>query len=75
MAIAITSQFATPNAPMQTAAIVAAVFVFFGLTSASTWALLGVSLQRFLESEHRLKRFNLMMAILIAGCVVFLFLD
>jgi threonine/homoserine/homoserine lactone efflux protein len=75
MAIAITSQFATPNAPMQTAASVAAVFVFFGLTSASTWALLGVSLQRFLESEHRLKRLNLMMAILIAGCVVFLFLD
>ena len=75
MAIAITSQFATPNAPMQTAAIIAAVFMFFGLTSASTWAVLGVSLQRFLETEERLKWFNRVMAMLIAGCVVFLFLD
>lgn len=75
MAIAITSQFATPDAPMRTAAIVAMVFVFFGLTSASTWALLGVSLQRFLETEGRLKRFNVVMAVLIAGCVIFLFLE
>lgn len=75
MAIAITSQFATPDAPMRTAAIVAMVFVFFGLTSASTWALLGVSLQRFLETEGRLKRFNVVMAMLIAGCVIFLFLE
>jgi threonine/homoserine/homoserine lactone efflux protein len=75
MAIAITSQFATPNAPMQTAVIIAAVFVFFGLTSASTWAVLGVSLQRFLETDDRLKWFNRVIAMLIAGCVVFLFLD
>ncbi len=75
MAIAITSQFATPDAPMQTAIIIAAVFVFFGLASASTWAVLGVSLQRFLETENHLKWFNRVMALLIAGCVVFLFLD
>jgi threonine/homoserine/homoserine lactone efflux protein len=60
---------------MQTAIIIAAVFVFFGLASASTWAVLGVSLQRFLETENRLKWFNLVMALLISGCVVFLFLD
>ena len=41
MAIANTSQFATPDAPMQTAIIIAAVFVFFGLASATTWAVLG----------------------------------
>ena len=75
MAIAITLQFATPDAPMQTAIIIAAVFVFFGLASASTWAVLGVSLQRFLETENHLKWFNRVMALLIAGCVVFLFLD
>ena len=75
MAIAITSQFSTPDAPMQTAIIIAAVFVFFGLASASTWAVLGVSLQRFLETENRLRWFNRVMALLIAGCVVFLFLD
>ena len=75
MAIAITSQFATPDAPMQTAIIIAAVFVFFGFASASTGAVLGVSLQRFLETENRLKWFNRVIALLIAGCVVFLFLD
>ena len=75
MAIAITSQFATPDAPMQTAIIIAAVFVFFGLASATAWAVLGVSLQRFFENENHLKRFNRVMALLIAGCVVFLFLD
>ena len=75
MAIAITSQFATPDAPMQTAIIIAAVFAFFGLASASTWAVLGVSLQRFLETENRLTWFNRVMALLIAGCVIFFFLD
>ena len=75
MAIAITSQFATPDTPMQTAIFIAAVFVFFGLASASTWATLGVSLQRFLETENRLKWFNRVTALLITGCVVFLFLD
>ena len=75
MAIAITSQFATPDAPMQTAIIIAAVFVFFGFATASTWAVLGVSLQRFLETENRLKWFNRVIALLIAGCVTFLFLD
>ena len=75
MAIAITSQFATPDRTMQTAIIIAAVFVFFGLASASTWAMLGVPLQRFLETENRLKWFNRVMALLIVGCVTFLFLD
>ena len=55
--------------------MIAAVFIFFGLASASTWAVLGVSLQRFLETENRLKWFNRVMALLIAVCVIFLFLD
>lgn len=75
MAIAITSQFANPDAPFQTASIIATVFIFFGLTSASTWAALGVSLHSYLAPEGRLKRFNLIMAALIAGCVIFLFLE
>ena len=51
MAIAITSQFATPDAPMQTAITIAAVFVFFGLASASTWAVLGGITATFLGNR------------------------
>ena len=75
MAIAITAQFASDTASVQTALIVALIFIVVGLTSASAWALLGQSLRRWLDSPRRLSLFNHTMAVLIAACVVMLFLD
>ena len=75
MAIAITAQFASDTASVQTALIVALIFIVVGLTSASAWALLGQSLRRWLDSPRRLSLLNHTMAVLIAACVVMLFLD
>lgn len=75
MAIAITAQFAGGETPVWTAAIVALVFVLTGLTSASAWALLGQWLRRWLNSDRRVRAFNYAMAVLIAACVVLLFMD
>lgn len=75
MAIAITAQFAGEAAPVQTALLISFVFVFAGLSSASAWALLGQSLRRWLNTERRVSVFNYVMAVMIAACVVLLFLD
>ena len=75
MAIAITSQFAGQSEGFATSGVIAAVFVVAGLTSASTWALLGQSLRRWLHTTHRVQMFNRVMAVLIAACVIMLFLD
>ncbi|NDR57509.1 LysE family translocator [Aliiruegeria sabulilitoris] len=75
MAIAVTAQFIHPEAPLATALMVGAVFVFMGLSSAATWALVGRSIIRMLTDERHLKQFNIAMAIIVAGCVVLLFLE
>lgn len=75
VAIAITAQFASDTATIRTAIIVALIFIFAGLTSASAWALLGQSLRRWLNSPSRVSLFNHTMAVLIAACAVLLFLD
>ncbi|MFD0982198.1 MULTISPECIES: LysE family translocator [Tropicimonas] len=74
-AVATTSQFVDPTAPLVTALIVGAVFVVVGLGSATSWAALGKGITRWVNTEHRLRRFNIVMAAVIAGCVVLLFLD
>lgn len=75
MAIAVTSQFISGSAPLNSALIVAAVFVFVGLGSASSWALAGQAMTRWVNTEGRLRWFNYAMGALIAACVVLLFLD
>lgn len=75
MAIAITAQFAGKAEPVQTALVISLVFVFAGLASASAWALLGQSLRRWLNTPRRVILFNYAMAVMIAACVVLLFLD
>ena len=75
MAIAITAQFVTAERPLASALIVAAVFIAAGLTSATSWAVAGRALTRWLTTDRRLRHFNLAMAALIAACVVLLFLD
>ncbi len=75
MAIAITTQFVIADAPMSSALMVAGVFVAVGLTSATTWAVIGQAITRWVNTDSRLRWFNIAMAAIIASCVVFLFLD
>lgn len=74
MAIAITAQFVRPEAPLLSAITLGAVFVFMGLTSATTWAALGQAITVWLKDAQRLKRFNQVMAVIIVACVGLLFL-
>lgn len=73
MAIALTSQFVTPTAPYATALILGATFVALGVVSAGTWAGFGVPLRRFLTNPTRLRAFNWVMGVTIAGCIILLF--
>ena len=74
MSIAVTSQFILPGAPLQSAAIIAAVFVAVGLCSASAWALAGQTLMRWARKPGHLVWFNRVMAALIVLTVVLLLL-
>lgn len=65
MAIAATSQFITPEAPLHTALIVVAVFTVLGLLSSAAWVGLGQVISGWLTTEGRRRTFNLTMAALI----------
>lgn len=65
MAVAATSQFVRADAPVLSAAAVAATFLTLGFVSAATWTLVGQTIARWLTSERRLRAFNLAMAALI----------
>ena len=65
MAVAAVSQFVTPQSPVTSALIVAAMFMTLGLVSASTWTYAGQALTRWLTTDRRLKTFNFTMAGLI----------
>lgn len=70
MSIAITAQFITGSGNViLTALIVAAGAVFAGLTSTLTWSAGGSSLQRWLNTDGRLRIFNIAMGLMIAACV------
>lgn len=71
MAVAITAQFIDPQAPLQTAAVVALVSVGAGLTSTFAWALAGRAIARWLSTGLRLRIFNMTMGALIALMVVY----
>lgn len=70
MAVAATSQFILPAAPITTAAIVTAVFLTLGLGSGATWCYAGQAIARWLTTAKRLKAFNLVMAALIVLSIV-----
>ena len=72
MSIAVSSQFILPSAPIQSAAIIAAVFVAMGLGSASAWALVGQTLMRWARKPGHLIWFNRVMAALIVLTVILL---
>jgi threonine/homoserine/homoserine lactone efflux protein len=75
MAVAITSQFVAAENPLRSALIVAAVCIVMGLTSASAWAAAGQALTRWINTQTRIRTFNITMGALIALGVVLLFFD
>jgi len=75
MAIAIPAQFITGENQVLSALIVAAVFLIVGVSSASSWALAGQALTRWINTADRLRWFNIAMGVMIAGCVVLIFLE
>lgn len=70
MAVAATSQFILPAAPVTTATIVAAAFLTLGIGSAVTWTCAGQAIARWLTTAKRLRIFNLVMAALIVLSIV-----
>ena len=70
MAVAATSQFILPTAPVITAMVVAVMFMTFGLCSAATWTYAGQAIARWLTTAKRLRIFNLIMAGLIVLSIV-----
>lgn len=73
-AIAVTAQFVTVEAPIRTALICAAAFTIAGFGSASSWAIAGQAMTRWLNTPVRMRAFNVAMALLIASSVLLLFL-
>jgi threonine/homoserine/homoserine lactone efflux protein len=73
-AIAVTSQFVTSEAPLQTALIVAIVFIFAGLTATMTWVVFGRIIGQWLSTPARLRAFNLTMALMLVGFLGLVFL-
>lgn len=70
MAVAATSQFIRPEAPVLTATVVAGAFLTLGLLSSTTWTWAGLAIARWLTTAGRLRVFNLVMAALIIASVV-----
>ncbi len=74
MAIGTVSTFITGENPVLEASIAAGLAVLAGLTSANGWVLLGVWMQRWLNTDLRFRIFNLTMAAIVLSGVVLLFL-
>ena len=75
MAIGVASLFISGGAPVAEALLCAVVFVISGLGSSQTWTVFGAAIRRFLSTETRLRAFNIVMGVLVAGCAVFLFTE
>ena len=72
-AIGVTSQFVDPDNILVTALYCGAAFAIVGFSSATTWALAGQGMQRFLTNERRRRVFNGTMGALIALSAALLF--
>ncbi|NQW15133.1 MAG: LysE family translocator [Rhodobacter sp.] len=73
-AVAMTSQFVTPENPLITSLIISIVFFFTGLTSTFAWLSFGRSMGRFLNTTHKLRAFNIAMAVILIVFLVVLLL-
>jgi threonine/homoserine/homoserine lactone efflux protein len=74
MAVAVTAQYVTAERPLGTATIIALIFIAAGVGSALTWAVAGQEITKSF-SDAAMRRFNIAMGLLIAGCVLLLFID
>ncbi|MEM7269606.1 MAG: LysE family translocator, partial [Pseudomonadota bacterium] len=75
MALATTAQFVTGGTIIIESLLCALAYTMAGLGSSVVWAGAGVQLRRFLSNDARLRVFNIVMGVLIASFVVFLFRD
>lgn len=75
MAIAISAQFVSSEAPWLTATLVALAFAIAGLSSSLAWAGAGQLLRRVLAAPARLRVFNAAMGALIAIGVIAMVLE
>lgn len=75
MAIGVSGAFISASRPVQDALTAAAVFVIAAVSSTQAWSAFGTAMGRFLGRGERLKIFNLVMGLLLAGCAVWLILD
>jgi threonine/homoserine/homoserine lactone efflux protein len=73
--IAFAASFMTGTSPVIEALVCAVVVALIGIVSAAIWTGFGSALRRFLETDARLRAFNLAMGLLIALCAVFLIFD
>ena len=71
VSIAITSQFITgSDTALVNALLIATGSAVAGASSALSWSAGGAQLQRWLNSENRLRIFNVAMGLMIAACVL-----
>ncbi len=59
-----------PDPGLASVLLVTAVFGIVNVPCVSSWALLGVNIRRWLQGAHRLRRFNVAMAVLLVASVV-----
>ena len=69
-AIAVTTQFAAPDHPLPSAAIIAGAFLIAGFSATYAWAAFGQAIGALLHTPTRLRAFNITMALLLVGFLV-----
>jgi threonine/homoserine/homoserine lactone efflux protein len=74
-AIAVTTQFVSPDRPVGSSAIAALAFVGSGLTSTFAWVSFGQVIGGWLRTTARLRAFNLTMAALLVGFLILLMFE
>lgn len=70
MAVGTTAQFVRADAPWGTSGIIALVLMVTACGSSTIWTLFGVGMQRWLNTDNRLRAFNYSMAALIVISVI-----
>ena len=74
MAISTTAIYISKDAPVLTAAIIAAAFMAMAFSSALGWAWVGQAMAGWLGTGHRLRIFNITMGLMVAaGAAVLIF--
>ncbi|MGU9963095.1 MAG: LysE family translocator [Candidatus Halichondribacter symbioticus] len=70
MAISVTSQFVSPDAPLRSALVISGMFAVLGCGSSAGWGLFGSTIVRWLKGDWQVMVFNLVMAGLLLFSIV-----